>query len=112
MGFQAKGKIVARRRRRVSRSQLVLRWAGALVLLAIAVAYVQPVRAYRDAKAEVAQREAELRELERERATLAARLEVARTDAFAEREARKLGLVRPGERLFIVTGLPEEPGLR
>jgi cell division protein FtsB len=100
------------RRRRPSRSQLALRWAAAAVLLAIAVAYIQPVRAYGDAKDEVGKRQAEVRALEREREALAARLAVARTDAFAEREARKLGLVRPGERLFIVTGLPEEPGLR
>ncbi len=100
------------RRRKPSRSQLVLRWAGLAVLVAIAVAYVQPLRAYRDAKADVEVRRAEVRELELEGQALAARLEVARTDAFAEREARKLGLVRPGERLFIVTGLPDRPGLR
>ena len=99
-----------RRRRRPSRSQLVLRWAGAIVLLAIA--YVQPLRAYGDAKREVERRQAEVRQLERERKALETRLAVARTDAFAEREARKLGLVRPGERLFIVTGLQKEPGLR
>ena len=60
----------------------------------------------------MAKREAEVRALEREREALTARLAVARTDAFAEREARKLGLVRPGERLFIVTGLDESRGLR
>jgi cell division protein FtsB len=103
---------MARRRRRPSRSQLALRWAAALVLVAIAVAYIQPLRAYGDAKGEVERRQAEVRALERERTSLATRLGVARTDAFAEREARKLGLVRPGERLFIVTGLDEEPGLR
>jgi cell division protein FtsB len=100
------------RRRRPSRSQLALRWVAAAVLAVIAVSYVQPLRAYRGAREEVAQREAEVRELERERASLSARLAVARTDAFAAREARKLGLVRPGERLFIVTGLGTEPGLR
>lgn len=98
---------MARKRRRPSRSQLALRWLAAAVLAAIAVAYIQPVRAYGDAKDEVAKREAEVRALERERKVLAARLAVARTDVFAEREARKLGLVRPGERLFIVTGLDD-----
>ena len=103
---------MARRRRRPSRSQLALRWLAAAVLVAIAIAYVQPLRAYRGAKEEMAERKAQVRELERERAALSARLDVARTDAFAEREARKLGLVRPGERLFIVTGLADQPGLR
>jgi len=31
---------------------------------------------------------------------------VAKSNEFVVREARKLNLVRPGERLFIVTGLP------
>ena len=35
------------------------------------------------------------------------RIEETETPAFVEREARKLGLVKPGERLFIVTGVDE-----
>jgi cell division protein FtsB len=100
------------RGRRPSRSQLALRWLALAVLLAIAIAYVQPLRAYQGAKDDVARRQAEVVQLEREREALEARLAVARTDEFAEREARKLGLVRPGERLFIVTGLPGRAGLR
>jgi hypothetical protein len=41
----------------------------------------------------------------REQQTLERRLEFTGTDAFIEREARRLGLVRPGERLFIVKGV-------
>ena len=37
-----------------------LRWIGLIVLLAVAVGYVQPLRAYRDATADVAKREAEV----------------------------------------------------
>ena len=76
-----------------------------LVLAAIAAAYVQPLRAYRAARENVDRRQAEVAALERERTQLRRRLEVARTPEFVEREARKLGLVRPGERLFIVTGV-------
>jgi cell division protein FtsB len=66
---------------------------------------VQPLGAYRSAKADVERRQAEVAALERERVQIARRLDVARTAEFVEREARKLGLVRPGERLFIVTGV-------
>lgn len=96
---------MAARRRRPSRSKLALRWLGLAVLLAVAVAYVQPLRAYRDARAEVAKRRAELVSLERETAALTHRLGRVDDDEFVELEARRLGLVRPGERLFIVKGL-------
>jgi cell division protein FtsB len=99
------GRTPMARRRRPSRSKLALRWLGLAVLLAIALGYVQPLRAYLDARDQVAVRSAELAVLEREREHLARRLELTGTDAFIEREARRLGLVRPGERLFIVKGV-------
>ncbi len=79
------------------------------MLLLIAFAYVQPLRAYREARSDVAERKAEVAALERERRILDDRLAVARTDDFIVREARRLTLVRPGERLFIVTGMTESP---
>ena len=91
------------RRRKPSRSTLARRWLGVVVLALIAAAYVQPVRALRDAQADVEKRRADVAALEREGERLAARLAVARTDEFVEREARRLALVRPGERLFIVS---------
>jgi cell division protein FtsB len=93
------------RRRRPSRSRLVLRWLGLAVVLVIALGYVQPLRAYLDAREQVQTRSTDIAKLERERDTLERRLEFTDTDAFIEREARRLGLVRPGERLFIVKGL-------
>jgi cell division protein FtsB len=77
------------------------------VLLAIAVAYIQPIRAYREAKADVAERQAEVERLEGRTVALERQLARAATSEFVEREARWLGLVRPGERLFIVTGIDE-----
>jgi cell division protein FtsB len=82
-----------------------LRWLGLAVVLVIALGYVQPLRAYLDAREQVQTRSADIAKLERERDTLERRLEFTDTDAFIEREARRLGLVRPGERLFIVKGL-------
>ncbi len=90
------------RRRRPARSTLLLRWLAVVCLAAIAAAYVQPVRGYLDARREVESRRADVAALEREQRALAARTAVAETDQFVERQARKLGLVRPGERLFIV----------
>ena len=77
------------------------------MLAAIALAYVQPLRADLRARAEVEKSEAAVVALERTNRSLERRLAVAGTDAFVEREARRLGLVRPGERLFIVTGVDE-----
>lgn len=92
-------------RRKPSRSALALRWAGAAVLVLIALAYVHPLSAYRHAQGEVATRQAAIGRLELENARLAGRLALADKSAFVEREARRLGLVRPGERLFIVNGV-------
>ncbi|MGH3005558.1 MAG: FtsB family cell division protein [Gaiellaceae bacterium] len=96
-----------RRRTRPSRSALALRWIGALVLVAIAVAYVHPLREWRAARADVAERRAEVDRLERTNERLEGQLARAGTTAFVEREARRLGLVKPGERLFVVTGIDE-----
>lgn len=92
------------RRRTLPRRPHVLRWLGAAVVLAIAIAYVQPIRAYFDAKSDVVTRKAERSSLLHEQARLREELALTETDAFLEREARRLGLVRPGEQLFIVKG--------
>jgi len=80
---------VARGRRtrsqRPSRSRLALRWLGAAVLVAVAVAYVHPLRSYLAARSTLAERKHEV-------TSLAA-------------QNRRLGLVKPGERLFIVKGV-------
>ncbi|HEY7004203.1 MAG TPA: septum formation initiator family protein [Gaiellaceae bacterium] len=74
------------------------------VLVLIALAYVHPLSSYRHAQAEVAQRRAAIASLEGENVELAKRLTMAGTSEFVVREARRLGLVRPGEHLFIVKG--------
>jgi hypothetical protein len=96
------------RRRRPSRSSLALRWLGVLVLLAIGLAYVHPLRSYSEARGRVVERRAELTALEREIASIDQRIALSGEDVFVEREARRLGLVRPGERLFIVKGVEDE----
>jgi cell division protein FtsB len=101
-----------RRKRRIARPTHTLRWIGLLVLLVVALGYVQPLRAYKDASADVAARKAEVARIAGANVKLEGRIAETRTPAFVEREARKLGLVRPGERLYIVTGIDEWKGER
>jgi hypothetical protein len=76
-----------------------------VVVIAIGLAYVHPLRSYQAAKGRVLERRAELSVLQRELAELDRRIALSGEDVFIEREARRLGLVRPGERLFIVKGV-------
>lgn len=77
------------------------------MLLVVAVGYVQPLRAYRDATADVEARKAEVVRMASANVRLEERIAETETPEFVEREARKLGLVKPGERLYIVTGIDE-----
>jgi cell division protein FtsB len=95
-------------RRRRSRSALAVRWLGAAVVLAIAAAYVHPLRSYREARSLVAQKKTEVKQLAKANGVLERRLSLAGTEEFVLREARKLGLVRTGERLYIVKGVERE----
>jgi cell division protein FtsB len=97
----------AKRRRRLPKPARPLRWIGLVVLIAVAVGYVQPLRAYRDARADVSAQQAEVDRIARANVALEQRIAEAGTAEYVEREARKLGLVKPGERLFIVTGIDE-----
>lgn len=92
-------------RRHVSRSTLVLRWLGLALLVGVALAYVQPLRSLQATKAEVASQQAELERLTERRDLLRQRLAASESDVFVEREARKLGLVKRGEQLFVVQGI-------
>ena len=94
-----------KKKRRLANPARALRWIGLIVLLAVAVGYVQPLRAYRDATADVARQRAEVDALAAGNVALEQRIQEAATPEFIEREARKLGLVQPGERLFIITGV-------
>jgi cell division protein FtsB len=103
--------MAARGRRRASKrpskSALALRWIGVAILLVVAVGYVQPLRAYQQAEEDVAARRAQVERMEQRNERLERQLEEAGTNEFIERSARRLGLVKPGERLFVVTGLEQ-----
>ena len=74
-------------------------------LLLIAVLYWKPLHTYMHTKGELQARKAEVVQLRDEKARLEKRIAEADTGDQLLREARRLGLVKPGERLFIVRGI-------
>lgn len=91
---------------RAIRWDRVGRVALLMVLLGVVALYVGPslnfLGTYREAKT----RRDEVRTLQAENDRLRARRKALQSRATLEREARRLGLVKPGERPFIVKGLP------
>lgn len=92
-----------RSRRRI-RSRLG-RWLALAGIVVVGLLYYKPVRAYLDTRRQVSERAAEVRKLAAKRASLRARMERSDEGLDLLRQARKLGLVKPGERLFIVKGI-------
>ena len=84
------------------------RWALIGVFVFIVYLYVGPARAWISTYAEAKERRAEVAALEAEHRRLAARRRALRTPAALEREARRLGMVKAGERAYVVQGLPRE----
>jgi len=84
---------------------LRLRWLAVGGLLLIGLLYVQPVRSYRETSAALDRRSAEVSALREERRQLERRLADSTSDAALLRQARRLGFVKPGERLYIVKGI-------
>ena len=75
-------------------------------LLLVAFLYWKPAHAYLRTKHTLDARQADVRALRAEKTRLEKRLAQAGTRQQLIREARRLGLVKPGERLFIVRGIP------
>ena len=95
-----------RPRRRPARRMLLRRWLAVATLALIGFLYYQPVRSYFETRESLAQRLDEVRVLERQRHALERRLARSTSDAALGRAARRLGFVKPGERLVIVKGIP------
>lgn len=76
-----------------------------LVLLGVIVLYINPLRSYVSTWSEAKTRRAEVAELQRENEKLRARKAELRNNRALEREARRLGMVKPGERAYVVEGL-------
>jgi len=94
-----------KRRARSHRSAILLRWSVVAVLGFVAFLYYRPLASYVETRSTLDARQAEVRQLQVERTRLQARLERSATLTALTREARRNGLVRPGEQLFIVRGI-------
>jgi cell division protein FtsB len=83
----------------------VLRWLALGVTILVGLLYIGPLRSYLETKAALDQRRAEVDQLRRERARLERRLAASTSPEALLAEARRLGFVKEGERLFIVKGI-------
>jgi cell division protein FtsB len=71
----------------------------------VAFLYWKPTQTYLHTNRELQARQAEVRTLRVENAQLQKRIAQAATGGQLVREARRLGLVKPNEKLFIVRGI-------
>jgi cell division protein FtsB len=90
---------------RVGRRRLRLLWAVALVGIAVYL-YYRPISSYLETRNDLAARRAEVESLRLVRAELELRLVNSSSVGSLEREARRINYVKPGERLFVVKGIP------
>lgn len=79
-----------------------------VVLIGVALLYVGPLASFWSARGEAGHRRAEVQQLRTENARLRTQREALEHGSALEVEARRLGMVRPGERPFVVKGLPDE----
>src|SRR5947209_7162253 len=75
-----------------------------VVLLGVVYLYIGPARSYVSAWRTSRAQHAEVQRLERENHALRARGRALHDPRVLEREARALGMVRPGEREFVLRG--------
>jgi cell division protein FtsB len=87
----------------------VSRVALLVVLVVLVYLYAGPAHSYWDTLHQARQRRGEVAELKRENERLRARREALRGTSALEREARRLGMVRPGERPYVLKHLPKGP---
>ena len=71
----------------------------------MAFLYFRPISSYLGTRSELGARRAEVAGLRAEKARLEQRLARTTSNAALGREARRIGYVKPGERLFIVKGI-------
>ncbi|MBD0338477.1 MAG: septum formation initiator family protein [Thermoleophilia bacterium] len=95
------------RARRGPRVAHLRRWLAVGVVGIVAFLYYRPLTHYVEARGDVARADAHVRELEASHAQLKRQLAAQTSTEALIREARRLAYVQPGERLFIVKGIPE-----
>jgi hypothetical protein len=90
---------------RVGRRRLRLLWALAILGIAVYL-YYRPIASYVETKNDLAALRSEVENLRLVRGELELRLVDSTSVDSLEREARRINYVRPGERLFVVKGIP------
>jgi cell division protein FtsB len=78
-----------------------------VVLLGVLLLYVGPAHSYLQTWKESKARRAQVQRLQAENVRLRTRRRSLENPHALERAARRLGMVRPGERAFVVRGLPD-----
>jgi cell division protein FtsB len=86
--------------------QKVGRLALLFTLFVIVLLYIRPVAHWVQQRSTAAHSQADLRDLQREHDRLAARLKQLSGTGAIEREARKMGMVRRGERPYVIEQTP------
>jgi hypothetical protein len=92
-------------RRQIGRRRLRLLWAIGIVGIAVYL-YYRPLASFLETKNDLAASRAEVETLRLVRAELELRLVSSTSVDSLEREARRINYVKPGERLFVVKGIP------
>lgn len=77
-----------------------------VLLLLVALAYVGPARSLLSTWHESHAKQAQVQRLQREHDLLLRRAQDLRDPRTVQAEARRLGMVRPGERSYVVRDLP------
>jgi cell division protein FtsB len=96
-----------KRGRRPARGAVVRRWLAVGALVLVALLYYRPLKAYVQARGELDQRREVVNKLQAEKSRLEKGLGSSTSIQTLSREARSLGYVRPGERLYIVKGIQQ-----
>jgi cell division protein FtsB len=91
--------------RQIGRRRLRLLWAIGIVGIAVYL-YYRPLASYVETKNDLAASRAEVETLRLVRAELELRLASSTSVDSLEREARRINYVKPGERLFVIKGIP------
>ncbi|HET8758581.1 MAG TPA: septum formation initiator family protein [Solirubrobacteraceae bacterium] len=84
------------------------RWALIAVFAFVIYLYVGPAATWISTYHEAKKKRAEVAALKAENARLRERRRELRDPASLEREARRLGMVKAGEKSYVIQGLPNE----
>lgn len=76
-------------------------------LIVILLLYISPAKHWLQQSSTAGEQRRELQELTRENKQLKARVHALKDPGALEREARRMGMVREGERAYVIENLPK-----